>query len=155
RLEDALHEARTAYQLAPTVAVNQMYLGHILASLRRPEEGLPLMNQACEMEPDHADWHVCIGMAHAGLNQHKDPIPHFHRAIAVNPRRWSAHERLRESLQKLNRWEDSRLVWRKLLDLDPPEQVAWDGYAELCLYLGLEDEYRRVRTELLNRFGDV
>jgi serine/threonine-protein kinase len=32
---------------------------------------------------------------------------------------------------------------------------AWDGYAELCLYLGNEAEYRRARTELLKRFGNT
>ena len=58
-------------------------------------------------------------------------------------------------MQKLGRWDESRLAWRHLLDRNPPEQVAWDGYAELCLYLGHADEYRRVRTELLERFGDV
>jgi serine/threonine-protein kinase len=89
------------------------------------------------------------------LNRHEDAIPVFRRAISIDPQSWLAHEKLRECLQKLGRWDESRLVWRQLLDLDPPDQAAWDGYAELCLYLMHEDEYRQVRTELLKRFGDV
>jgi serine/threonine-protein kinase len=33
------------------------------------------------------------------------------------------------------------------------EGSAWDGYAELCLYLGNEAEYRHARKELLKRFA--
>src|SRR5262249_53566182 len=36
---------------------------------------------------------------------------------------------------------------------DPLEHNAWFGYAELCLFLGREDEYRRARRDLLARFG--
>ena len=36
---------------------------------------------------------------------------------------------------------------------DPPEHDAWHGYAEFCLFLGQEDEYRRIRRALLAKFG--
>jgi serine/threonine-protein kinase len=155
RFEDGLKEARIAYQLAPTIAINQLTLGQILTFLHRPDEGLPLMIRACEIEPNHPDWYTVLGIAYAEQNRHEDALPVFRRAISIDPKRWVAHQRLRESLQKLGRWEESRLAWRQLLDADPPDQEAWDGYAELTLYLGDEDEYRRVRTELLKRFGEV
>ena len=153
RLEEGLIEARIALQLAPTVAVNQMFVGHILTRLNRPGEGLPFMIRACEMDPNQASWHSCIGIAYAEQNLHEEALPNFRRAISIDPKWWSAQEKLRESLQKLNRWEDSRLAWRKTLDLNPTVHVAWDGYAELCLFLGDEAEYRRTRTELLKRFA--
>ena len=153
RLEEGLNEARIAYQLAPTAAENQMFVGHILTSLHRPEEGLPLMIRACEMDPNHADWYVCIGIAHAQQNRHEDAIPLFRHAISIDAKRWSAYEKLRESLQKQGRWKESRLIWQQSLDLNPTDHAAWDGYAELCLFLGDEAEYRRARTELLKRFG--
>ena len=43
--------------------------------------------------------------------------------------------------------------WRKVLEANPPEHDAWAGYAELCLFLGQEAEYRRARRALLERFG--
>src|SRR5262249_31935272 len=43
--------------------------------------------------------------------------------------------------------------WRKALEANPPEHDAWFGYAELCLFLGQEEEYRRARRALLDRFG--
>jgi serine/threonine-protein kinase len=39
------------------------------------------------------------------------------------------------------------------LELDPPGHDSWNGYAELCLFLGREDDYRRARRDLLTRFG--
>jgi serine/threonine-protein kinase len=46
-----------------------------------------------------------------------------------------------------------RQKWKKELEADPPEHDAWFGYAELCLFLGQEEEYRRARQDLLRRFG--
>ena len=46
-----------------------------------------------------------------------------------------------------------RPVWGKALEGDRPKHDDWYGYAELCLYLGREDEYRRARSALLARFG--
>jgi serine/threonine-protein kinase len=53
------------------------------------------------------------------------------------------------------RGEEARLEWKRKLELDPPEHDAWFGYAELCLYLGHEDEFSRARQELIQRFGDT
>jgi serine/threonine-protein kinase len=45
--------------------------------------------------------------------------------------------------------------WRKVLQANnPTDPEAWYGYAELCLFLGHEKEYRRARSDLLKRFGD-
>ena len=41
-----------------------------------------------------------------------------------------------------------------MLAAKPPEHDDWFGYAELCLFLGDEDDYRRGRRELLEQFGD-
>jgi serine/threonine-protein kinase len=46
-----------------------------------------------------------------------------------------------------------RVAWKKALEANPPEHIAWFGYAELCLFLGQEDEYRRSRQALLDHFS--
>ena len=45
--------------------------------------------------------------------------------------------------------------WKKALELDPPQHIRWFGYAELCLFLGDEEEYRRACRDLLRRFGNT
>ena len=41
----------------------------------------------------------------------------------------------------------------QFLDGGPNRHDDWDGYAELCLFLGQGDEYRRACHEMLTRFG--
>jgi serine/threonine-protein kinase len=60
---------------------------------------------------------------------------------------------LRGALMKRGRMEEVRAAWAAAVAAEPPEHEAWDGYAELCLFLGNEGEYRRVRRALLARFG--
>src|SRR5207248_1295440 len=50
------------------------------------------------------------------------------------------------------RLEEVRALWAKLLARDPPDHDSWYGYAQLCLFLGNEDEYRRARHAMLRRF---
>ena len=48
--------------------------------------------------------------------------------------------------------EAMRAAWAKRLDRNPPDHPPWYGYAQLCLFLGDEDAFRRNRTALLDRF---
>ena len=54
---------------------------------------------------------------------------------------------------KPGEFQEFRDAWEKELERNPPEHEAWYGYAELCLFLGMEDAYRRNRTAILDRFG--
>jgi tetratricopeptide (TPR) repeat protein len=56
-------------------------------------------------------------------------------------------------LMRLGRLDEARVAWKSALEADPFAHDAWYGYAELCLFLGEEDEYRRARRALLERFG--
>jgi serine/threonine-protein kinase len=49
--------------------------------------------------------------------------------------------------------EAVRAAWEKRLERDPPDHDSWYGYAELCLFLGREQDYRRARRALLKKFG--
>jgi serine/threonine-protein kinase len=56
-------------------------------------------------------------------------------------------------LMKEGRLNEARAVWQSLLNANPPDYSVWHGYGELCLFLGDEDEYRRARRAMLERFG--
>ncbi len=54
--------------------------------------------------------------------------------------------RMRESraaLVEQRRLEEARVRWQMDLEEDPTESEAWNTYAELCLFLGYDDDYRR------------
>jgi serine/threonine-protein kinase len=46
-----------------------------------------------------------------------------------------------------------RAPWKERLASHPTEYDDWDGYAELCLFLGDQAEYRRARRDLLAQFS--
>src|SRR5262249_14734301 len=74
---------------------------------------------------------------------HRDP----------GPKPTDAQRAFRTALMQKGRLEEARIAWQSALKANPPEHDAWYGYAELGLYLGQEDEYRRARRALLERFG--
>jgi serine/threonine-protein kinase len=65
-----------------------------------------------------------------------------------------ARSRVLELLLLIGRDSEARDAWRGTLAANPPDHETRFGYAELCLFLGDEDAYRRERTALLKRFGD-
>ena len=46
-------------------------------------------------------------------------------------------------------------AWGAALERCPRNHDAWYGYAELCLFLGRDEDYRRNCPALLDRFGDT
>ena len=67
----------------------------------------------------------------------------------------SARQRLRGLLLRLGRGAEARAAWKEELAAHPPKHDDWFGYAELCLFLGDEAEYRRARRDLLAQFGST
>ena len=62
---------------------------------------------------------------------------------------------LRGLLLRLGRGAEARAAWKEELAAHPPKHDDWFGYAELCLFLGDEAEYRRARRDLLAQFGST
>ncbi len=92
------------------------------------------------------------------LERYPEAIEHIHQGLALDPSlevRRLLQFNLKSCLLEQRRWDEAQPVWRALLDTNPADHVFWYGYAELCLYLGLEDEYQRAREALLARFGDA
>jgi tetratricopeptide (TPR) repeat protein len=74
------------------------------------------------------------------------------RAIARDPKLADPRRALPIELLREGRLEEARRVWKTVLDANPLDHNTWSGYAELCLFLGRIDEYRRARQDLLARF---
>ena len=74
------------------------------------------------------------------------------RASVFDPNRADPRRVLPTELLRQGRLEEARVAWQTALGGNPLDHNAWFGYAELCLFLGREDEYRRARQDLLARF---
>ena len=74
------------------------------------------------------------------------------RAIALDPKLADPQRVLPIELLREGRLEEARRAWQTVLDANPLDHNIWWGYAELCLFLGRKDDYRRARQDLLARF---
>jgi tetratricopeptide (TPR) repeat protein len=74
------------------------------------------------------------------------------RAIVLDPKLADLRRAVPTELISQARREEARVAWKTVLLGNPLDRNAWYGYAELCLFLGREDEYRCARQDLLARF---
>jgi tetratricopeptide (TPR) repeat protein len=87
------------------------------------------------------------------VRAHLERAAQNHATLAIDPKRPESKGPSPSILMRLGRLNEARAAWKSALQADPIEHDAWYGYAELCLFLGDEAEYRRARRDLLERFG--
>ncbi len=73
--------------------------------------------------------------------------------MALDPSDSGTRIMLREILLRQGLREEACVAWRQFIDGHAKAHDDWDGYAELCLFLGDVAEYHRGCRELLTRFG--
>jgi serine/threonine-protein kinase len=113
-----------------------------LAGLREPNALNALA--ADERMDCLALWHE-VGVVRMRA-EHRQPV-------ALDPKHTDSPGASRTILLRQGRVNEARVAWLTAVEANPPEHDAWFGYAEFCLFLGREDEYRRARQALLARFG--
>jgi serine/threonine-protein kinase len=126
-------------------------LGYLLLD-ERPQEAVGYFRAAVAARPDSSQAHILLGRTLRDVGDLDGAISALRIAIFLNPNRTGARE-LARALAGTGRLEEARGVWNKILEGNPPEYDPWYGYAQLCAFLGQEEEYRRARKSLLERFG--
>ncbi|HEY4260764.1 MAG TPA: protein kinase [Schlesneria sp.] len=153
RMEDALQQFEIATRLEPKSYDYRFNYALALRRLERNEEAIRELRLIPNDAPRYAVSVALIGRCLVSLNRGEEANIESRRALVLNPQLWEAHRALRDGLLQINKMEEARTAWQQSIALEPPDHSTWDGYAELCLYLGHVDEYRRARGLLLSRFG--
>jgi serine/threonine-protein kinase len=153
RTEEALEQHREAVQLDPTAAAFRHGLGLALSRTGRQDEAIEQIRAGLRDNPDSAILFYAYGTCQEAKGQHVDALANLRRAIALDPKHLDAQREVRGILMRQGRADEARVAWQAALQASPPEHAAWYGYAEYCLFLGEEEEYRRARQALLHRFG--
>jgi serine/threonine-protein kinase len=151
--DEAIGYYRWAVQIDPQYARGETNLGNILKDTGQMDEALACYRRALKADPDYAWAHFDLANALTAVGQFDEAFEHYRQFHALGPRIPHVVNVLRCDLVRRGRGEEVRREWQKLLEHDPPDHDAWFGYAELCLFLGHEEEYRRARQDLLRRFG--
>jgi serine/threonine-protein kinase len=151
-VEDALDEMRTASRLDPSSGMAHLSLGNCLESLGRNREALAAFQRTVEVEPLPGNHHE-LGSCLARLGRFEEAEDQFRRTLELEPEHAGARSALRGVLVQMGRGEEALALFREAIQLRPADSSAWDGYPELCAYLGRQDDHRQVCEQLLERFG--
>jgi serine/threonine-protein kinase len=149
----AIEYYRRAVRIDPHYARGHTNLGNILNDTGRMDEAIAFYRRALEADPNYAWAHLALANTLRDAHRMDEALEHFRRHHALDPTNPYVEDLLRADRVRQGRGEEVRLEWKKALEADPPGHGAWFGYAELCLFLGHEEEYRRARQDLLRRFG--
>ena len=153
RMEEAMGQFQIAMRLEPKSHDYRFNYSLALSRLGRNDEAIEELRLVPEDAPRYALSVALIGRCLVTRYRFMEANVEFRRALVLNPHVWEAHRGLRDSLLQLHQLEEARTAWQQAIALQPPDHQTWDGYAELCLYLGHDEEYRRVCELLLSRFG--
>jgi tetratricopeptide (TPR) repeat protein len=173
RWDEALVELEVARRQEPDSAVYNTAYASALTNLKKPVEAERELRRVLVSHPTYSPCLVALAQSLFQQGRHEESFDTYRRLVAASPNYADAYRQLKDRFLFLHRWEEGRQAWQQWLASNPSgvlvwegtieffmhpsphDHAAWDGYAELCLYLGKEAEYRRARTELLKRFGNT
>jgi serine/threonine-protein kinase len=153
RRDEAIDHFKRALHDPTYAADAHTGFGYALQSWGQRNEAIGHFRQAIRLRPGYALAHFHLAGCLRDAGRPDDAISHYERVLALVPGEPMAKKELRNILLGLGRGEEVCFAWRKELAAEPPGYDPWDGYAELCLFLGRAAEYRRARKKLLERFG--
>ncbi len=153
RMDEAIDYYKKAIEVEPAYARAHSNLGLALQARSRLDEAIDCYRKALGFDPDYAWAHHNLATALCAKGRLDEAYDHYQQVIRVDPRNPEVQNGLASVLLRQGRGQEALLGWRKALETNPPEHAAWLGYAELCLFLGQQEEYRRIRRALLDRFG--
>jgi serine/threonine-protein kinase len=155
RWDASVAQYEQAIHLAPENALCHNRLGFVLAWRGgRDDEAIAQFREALRLDPSSGWFHYCLAVALERKGCLEEAADEFREAARLLPEKraeWKRNQR--KLLLRLGRGAEARAAWKEELATHPPAHDDWFGYAELCLFLKLQDEYHSARLALLNQFG--
>jgi serine/threonine-protein kinase len=154
RFEEAMQEFKVAESLDSRDTSVHVGMGRLLRRMGRLDEAIVEFEKLCSLQDATARYWGHLEQAHCWRDKQspQNALLHYNQAIEVMPTVDAIRPR-REVMVQLGMGDIARAEWGKALAASPADHASWHGYAELCLYLGQQDEYQRACHALLERFG--
>jgi serine/threonine-protein kinase len=153
RPEEAMSYYRQALTIDPNYARGHNNLGNLLRDLKKNKEAIESFRTAIKIDSNYAWAHLGLAYTLSDLGQEDEALEHYRQFLVSGPPIPHVVNIVRSDFVRQGRGEGVRMEWKKALELDPPQHDAWFGYAELCLFLENEGEYRSAKQDLIRRFG--
>lgn len=153
RLDEAIVELREAIRIDPKVALLHNNLAAALMDAHDTAGAIAAYEETVRLDPRHELAHLALGRLLRAAGRPREASEHFLTAAEIEPRNFAARRDRRGVLIRLGEVDRVRSEWQTELAGLPVEHDAWDGYAELCLFLGSPSDYHQACRTLLARFG--
>jgi len=153
RRDEAAEHFRAALAIDPKSVMAHADMGRLMRGMGRRDEAAEHFRAALAVDPKSVMALHDMGSLLLAMGRPKEAAGYLRQGAALEPGNGLLQADLRTALIRQGRLEEARAAWRQTLESGPPQHDAWFGYAELCLFLGQEREYRRARRDLLARFG--
>ncbi|VTR96238.1 serine threonine protein kinase : Tetratricopeptide repeat protein,protein kinase family protein OS=Singulisphaera acidiphila (strain ATCC BAA-1392 / DSM 18658 / VKM B-2454 / MOB10) GN=Sinac_4434 PE=3 SV=1: Pkinase: TPR_11: TPR_2 [Gemmata massiliana] len=154
RVDEAIEYLKEACRIDPGAHPARINLAHALTASSQHAEAISHTRAVLRAEPDSAVLHALLARNLEGLKEDNEALAEHRRAAECDGRNLEVQRGLRNFFLRRGRTDEALAAWKQALALDPPGHDAWYGFAELCLYLNREDEYRSARRDLLARFAN-
>jgi serine/threonine-protein kinase len=153
RYDEAIVQLRKGLKIDPNSVGTHLLLHDVLVAAGKYDEASSQAEIALRFNHHVARLRASLGLNLKAKGRVEEGFAQLRLAYSLEPDNQYVQNAYRVALQQERRWAELRPVWGKALEGDRPNHDDWYGYAELCLYLGQADEYRRARQALLGRFG--
>jgi eukaryotic-like serine/threonine-protein kinase len=151
--DQAIEYYEKAIQLDSSYVRAYSNVGDALQDQGRFDAAIDYYRKAIELDADYAWAHHNLANALRMKGRLDEAYDHYQHASRLDPKNLEVQNGVRSVLLRQGRAAEVQLGWRKSLDANPSEYEAWSGYAELCLFLAEQHEYRRACRALLAHFG--
>ncbi|MHC4959293.1 MAG: tetratricopeptide repeat protein [Planctomycetota bacterium] len=146
RIDEALHEYRTAVELDPANYAPHFNIGTILFRQRQFEEALDEFREAERLNPKDLDSVFEQGRALHELKRHDEALAIAKRIIDAEPRRGRGYVLRGDAASQLRQWNVARDSYARFLDMKSTEGNVWGiwlGRGHACHNLGEFEEAER------------
>jgi serine/threonine-protein kinase len=142
-----------AVAIDPNYARGHTQIGNMHKRMGQPEEAINCYKHALLVDSNYGWAHFDLATTLDGRGRLEEAMEHFVKFHEIDPSNWYVTNVVRADMARQGRGEEALREWERDLAAGPASHDAYFGYAEMCLFLGHEDQYRRARQDLLRRFG--
>ena len=154
RWDEAILQFQQALRTDPGIAAAQHKVNAASVEESRIDAAVDQYLNAIKLGPQESSAYRNLGAILKNEGRFEEALNAYQAYLRFKPKHNEQAKRdVRGILVALGRGEEARRDWQRELAADPPDEDSWYGYAELCLFLGDEEEYQRACGDLLDRFG--
>jgi serine/threonine-protein kinase len=157
RTDEAMAELERCLRVNPEFGWGHVAAAEHLKRHGRIDDAMKELTIATGMDsPLHrASAHNALADCWRARNSPDLALAEYNQALLLNPKDPFALRGRREVMAQLGLGRAALVEWTRILDANPDPHEYWDGYAELCMYVGDQGAYEDACHRLLKRYGST